>query len=247
MAKAAVPKSLFAAIPKRAIGDPRFSTIHFRVLAAVAAHDRMSASRGKGAGCFASNKTLADMCRVNYANFSTAIAELGRWEYVEASMHPLSKRTRVYRVIYGDERPADSLPSGKALSPADTLPKGKHWPSDSLPEHGQTVCPPSSQATDPIEHPNDNIFSETVRYSAKHKNNSSEEAALRSAELRNGYDKTAIVGANLAKLEWWLKAQDDDVELPRDWHVYLEEVRNDFDEDHPLARQATRLLESWGL
>jgi DNA-binding MarR family transcriptional regulator len=99
----------FAPLPYRAIGDPRMTLTHMRVLAAIAWHDRMSGRR-KGQGCWASHKTLAEMCGVNYTNLSTAIRELGEWRYVVKQSHPLNRRQHVYRVIYAS---GDGLPTGE--------------------------------------------------------------------------------------------------------------------------------------
>jgi hypothetical protein len=69
----------------RALGDKRLSAIHFRVLGAVARHDRLSTSRQGGQGCWAKNETLAKLCGVNLTNLSTAINELGGWGYARAT------------------------------------------------------------------------------------------------------------------------------------------------------------------
>jgi DNA-binding MarR family transcriptional regulator len=135
-------KAVFAPLPARAIGDQRLSGLHFRVLGAIAMHDRISGKR-KGQGCWAGNQTLAAECGCNYSNLSTAITELGRWGYVEREMHPLNKRLRIHRVVYtGDDLAFTKL--------ANTLPRGKQSAQIQEP----TVCPEtekSRQTVCPIE------------------------------------------------------------------------------------------------
>lgn len=97
-----VDKDHYAPLPMRAITDRRMKGAHFRVLAAICAHDRLSVSR-RGQGCWASNRTLAAECGVNYTNLSTTIRDLGIWNYVRSEPHPLNKRTRVLRINYTAE------------------------------------------------------------------------------------------------------------------------------------------------
>jgi DNA-binding MarR family transcriptional regulator len=111
-------KFLFAPYPPRAIGDQRLTCLHFRVLGAIALHDRMSSGRKYGQGCWAGNKTLAQECGCHYASLSTAITDLARWDYILRTHHPLNKRRKVYRVIYNEaDRPVvqrrKSLPADK--------------------------------------------------------------------------------------------------------------------------------------
>jgi hypothetical protein len=63
--QAASDRVFFAPLPPRAIRDGRLSGRHFRVLAAIALHDRMAGRRKRGAGCWASHRTLCD--EVGYA------------------------------------------------------------------------------------------------------------------------------------------------------------------------------------
>ncbi len=245
-------KGLFAAIPARAISDRRLAAIHFRILAAIALHDRMSAKRQKGAGCYASNKVLADTCNVNYSNFSTAVRELGAWGYIEAAAHPINKRTRVYRVLYGDEQQADDLPTGKQSPLPDTLPTGKPCSADAnfdaLPDDKETdeiVCPPNSQAADFIEQPNDKYiplngkrFSETERYSVE-----TAALAMRAAVgLRKQPDKN--IGGFLAIIERELK---EGVPLDAQTQLYIEKIVEDFEPNDPLYCQAVRILGEHGV
>lgn len=236
-------KAVFAPLPTRAIGDKRLTATHFHILGAIAAHDRMSGPRDKGAGCYASNKTLADRANVNYANFSTAVNELGRWGYIEAAPHPLNKRTRVYRVIY------DDLPTGK-VSTSDCLPTGKAsdhgTPShDHLPIGERTaemVCPPNEQALETTELPDDNIFRETERYYAKRESYSPEGASLRSmGSGSNGASFNA--GAFLAITERKLRLG---VALEPETQQQIETILESTGMDDPVHQHANRLLDEFG-
>jgi DNA-binding MarR family transcriptional regulator len=146
-------KALFAPLPVRAISDHRLSALHFRVLAAIAMHDRMSDHRKAGQGCWASNKTLAEEVGCDYTRLSATITALGSFGYIDRRPHPLNKRLRVYRVIYGED---DSLRIGK-LSDDDAPPIVCEDASD----HGPTVCRPNSQLPQINEQLPVNIFRET--------------------------------------------------------------------------------------
>ena len=135
----------FAPLPARAIGDARFTATHFRVLGAIAVHDRMSAKRKTGQGCWASHKTLAALCGVNYNNLSTAISELGQWGYLTRQSHPLNKRQHVYRVVY------DISPAGEPSEMGDA--------PDSSPTDEPKAVNSSSVRELPHTRPSDSIES----------------------------------------------------------------------------------------
>jgi hypothetical protein len=136
-------KTFFAPLPLRAISDQRLSGLHFRVLAMVAFHDRMSARRKTGAGCWASHKTMCAEIGCNYTNLSTALTDLGKWGYLERHVHPLNKRLRVYNVNY------DSLPTDKQ-SGAQLCQETNDQPA--------IVCQPKRQDVEGTEDSLRNIF-----------------------------------------------------------------------------------------
>lgn len=92
-------KQLFAPIPLRAMMLP-LSGLQFRVLACVAAHDRMSLVSGKGQGCRASNARMKAMISCSYARLCSTLMEL-----VDLGLLAREKlgRHTIYRVIYNDE------------------------------------------------------------------------------------------------------------------------------------------------
>jgi hypothetical protein len=236
-------KASFAALPPRAIGDARLAAIHFRILAAVAFYDRLSGPRAKGAGCYASNKTLAEKCNVNPTNFSTAANELGRWGYLSAEPHPMNKRTRIYRVIY------DALPTGKQSEDADSLPTGNastaEVTQDALPDNEEIagiVCPPNSQAHENAQHSNDiyiplngNRFSETEKYSAEAASMLRINGGLRKRDEGND-------GAFLAMIERELK---NGAPLDQFTRKHVEKIAESLDSTDALACQANRILEEY--
>ncbi len=93
-------KQIFAAIPARAMGDERLTALSYRVLMAIAIHDRLGKNN---TGCFASHKALCEKVGAHYNSLSRAIRQLVDCGYVEVTTAFFNKNTRVYRVIYTDE------------------------------------------------------------------------------------------------------------------------------------------------
>ncbi|WP_373085705.1 helix-turn-helix domain-containing protein [Sneathiella sp.] len=235
-------KPTFAPLPARAIGDQRLTGLHFRVLAVICLHDRMSGARGKGQGCWASHKTLADKCGCNYTNLSTAIKELGEWGYVERSRHPMNKRQWVYRVIYTDDdktiaKTPNSLPTDKQYSP----------------EAGAIVCPDANSG-DAIVCPD---FREDSQYqdvsdveyipqsgeeiTGTVKRNSVETALLCNGAAIDLYSD-AEVGTFLRKAETRIKANDLSAQELFSLRDRLNEIEGCRDHADPLHQWARRLL-----
>jgi DNA-binding MarR family transcriptional regulator len=115
-------KQFFAATPARAIGDTRLTGLHMKALAAIAIHDRLSAPRNRGQGCWAGNKRLAEMIGCNYSNLSTALTNLATWGYIDRRINPMNRKRRILFVIYSDQDAAfvGAKPSANGL-PADKL------------------------------------------------------------------------------------------------------------------------------
>lgn len=122
----------FDAIPSRAKSDLRLTRTHWAVLSCVASRDRMSGPKGKGQGCLASNKTMAAEANLNYSNFSAALGDVIRWQYITKTK--VAGTLRALRISY------DALPTGKEVP----LPMGKEEFADgqSTFADGQTdLCP----------------------------------------------------------------------------------------------------------
>ena len=150
-------KFSFSAIPARAIGDQRLTALHFRLLAAVALHDRMSQG-SQGQGCWASLRTLADDCGCHYNSLSPVLHDLGGWGYLHLDRHPDDRRRHVLRVIYTGED-AVVVKRGEMLR---QQPNNVVRPQTGIPE---VVNPPNEQASDFIEGSPHNILRNTFRRS----------------------------------------------------------------------------------
>lgn len=88
---------LFASLPVRAIGDQRLSARHFRLLAAIAYHDRLGRN---GQGCWAGRKRLGEMTGMSGTHVSDMLGDLRRFGYLTSERHPMNRRTTIHRVIY---------------------------------------------------------------------------------------------------------------------------------------------------
>lgn len=89
----------FAAIPLRAMADEALTAEHFRVLMAIAAHDRFGRN---GRGCYAPHPRLAQLAGCHLKSLSRSMRVLAERGYIEAAPHPYDRRQRAYRVIYND-------------------------------------------------------------------------------------------------------------------------------------------------
>ncbi|MGX5830333.1 helix-turn-helix domain-containing protein [Mesorhizobium sp. 43Arga] len=92
-------KPVYAALPARALGDKELTAEHFRVLGAVAAHDRLGAN---GTGCYAGHPRLAGVAGCHLKSLSRALAALESRGYITVHKHPMNGRLRVYRVVYNE-------------------------------------------------------------------------------------------------------------------------------------------------
>lgn len=99
-------KELFAPLPARALKDTRLTARHFRVLAAVAFHDRFGKN---GQGCWAGRKRLALETDCSETHVSDALGDLRALGYITSSPHPMNRRTKVHRVLYNDDDLAMSV------------------------------------------------------------------------------------------------------------------------------------------
>ncbi len=93
-------KPLYAAMPIRVMGDRRLTASHWRLLAAIAWHDRLGRNK---IGCYASNQILAKEADVHYTNVPRLSDDLETWGYMKKGRHPLNRRLRVYSLIYNEK------------------------------------------------------------------------------------------------------------------------------------------------
>jgi len=93
------PKEGWCPIPSRAMADDRLTRTHWRLLSAIASHDRFSGQRN-GAGCYASQQTLAREANIHLTNIGPYAADLLELGYIRTDRHPEDRSRLVYRVIY---------------------------------------------------------------------------------------------------------------------------------------------------
>ncbi|WP_150291667.1 hypothetical protein [Sphingobium estronivorans] len=111
MAKERGPrKPHYAAVPLRAIGDPKITDGDLRVLCSIAAFDRLSHARGTGQGAWATHRLMAGWCRRDYTRFSVSVSKLLREGYIVREKRATNRTQYTYRIVYTDE---DRLPSSK--------------------------------------------------------------------------------------------------------------------------------------
>jgi len=90
-------KLLFSPIPLRAATDNRLSARHFRVLMAVASHDRLGRN---GQGCWVGRKKLSEEAGLSETHTSDALSELRIFGYIRSEANPMNRRTLIHRVTY---------------------------------------------------------------------------------------------------------------------------------------------------
>ena len=93
------PKDIYAPIPARAMADEELTAEHFRVLMAIAAHDRFNRN---GKGCCASHPRLAGLAKCHLKSLSRSLKALAERGYIEGLPSPFNKRQRAYTVVYSD-------------------------------------------------------------------------------------------------------------------------------------------------
>ena len=118
-------KKNFAPIPLRAVRDQRLTGHHLRVLAVIAAHDRLNKN---GSGCWASQNRLAALLGCSKSRLSEGLSDLRDYGYIDSRLNPEKRWYRVHRVIYSidDERfwPSKSVPQERN-SPAKSVPESR--------------------------------------------------------------------------------------------------------------------------
>ena len=111
------PKPLYAAIPVRGMGDRRLTASHWRLLAAIAWHDRLGRNK---IGCYTSNLNLAKEADVHYTNVPPLSDDLETWGYIEKGRHPLNRRLRVYSLIYNEKDATVGVPTNNEAERGDS-------------------------------------------------------------------------------------------------------------------------------
>jgi DNA-binding MarR family transcriptional regulator len=89
----------FAALPLRALLDPRLGRLHLRTLGIICAFDRLGKN---GGGCWASQNKIAGLARVDKAQLSRILSGLREFGYISSKLNPSNRWFRVHSVIYTD-------------------------------------------------------------------------------------------------------------------------------------------------
>ena len=110
-------KPQYAAIPVRGMGDRRLTASHWRLLAAIAWHDRLGRNK---IGCYTSNLNLAKEADVHYTNVPPLSDDLATWGYIEKGRHPLNRRLRVYSLIYNEKDATVGVPTNNEAERGDS-------------------------------------------------------------------------------------------------------------------------------
>ena len=110
-------KPQYAAIPVRVMGDRRLTASHWRLLAAIAWHDRLGRNK---IGCYTSNLNLAKEADVHYTNVPPLSDDLETWGYIEKGRHPLNRRLRVYSLIYNEKDATVGVPTNNEAERGDS-------------------------------------------------------------------------------------------------------------------------------
>lgn len=242
-------------LPLRAIGDQRLAGLDLRVLAAIAAHDRMSMARGEGQGCWISNGSLAGKVGCDYSNLSKAIKKLGELGYILREKPTFGdRRSHVYRVV------------GDLYSHEESL--SFHQQSTAMPAHPSIDCTPAAAAppgeqvgdltntpAEIVRHPNPEtggllretasqyISQSEVRYSAE----AGEDTHLEYAHLvvrdacQNENGRT--VEANLARFDRALKGYTLNREALATWAEWFRELLENYEDPDETYYWAQRLEE----
>ncbi len=165
------PKDIYAPIPARAMADEKLTAEHFRVLMAVAAHDRFNRN---GKGCCASHLRLAKLAKCHPKSLSRSLKVLAEWGYIAGLPSPFNKRQRAYRVVYSD--------ADRAIM---TNPIGINPATEADPIGNKDFHEPEQNQ----ELPDDKRFSETEKRFSETGNRYSAEAEDAGEQSKEGRDE----------------------------------------------------------
>jgi DNA-binding MarR family transcriptional regulator len=209
-------RNYFAAIPGRAIEDQNLSSLDLRVMAAVAAHDRMGRN---GQPCRASLKTLAGKVGARDTSVSIALNRLSVRGYLEPLPVASDARRKAWRVIYDES--ADAAAMGVLLPKNGSL-DGK--PSPGIGLAGRKASAAANCQIDQSEHSFINGAANRI-YSLESENISRSEAmrseipmghvlpALKAAARQAGPEPTIddLICAEMGPKGWmiWMEMTDE--------------------------------------
>ena len=214
-------QQLFAPLPLRAMAAD-LSGLQLRVLACVAAHDRMSLPKKKGQGCRASNERMSQLVNCSYARICSTLSELVELDFLQREK---AGRWTVYRVIYSD---LDRLLFSNVLGRAKSALSASHQAPIGCQADQKTGENPAKTHSQYIP------LNGEIDLEESREKSSLETARLSARGLSKRKQSRANVGADLAMIERDLKAGNplNRIELV-EWigndllsHSYDETIRN---------------------
>lgn len=245
-------KPLFAAIPLRAIGDRELTDGDIRVLASIAAFDRLSHSKGKGQGAWASHRLMSGWIDRNYSNFSATVNKLIKAGYLVREPRETDKRQHTYRIVYSDD---DRLPKAEDI----VRPEANEFREIVCPETGavqRVVCPdPPSTDGNYDENFREYIPQSGERYSVETGERNSakrrdfavagqSEDSFRDHLPENFADLSVAARVSIVERAWKAIDRDtsrmvEDFERVTEWLSWLTED----EEDESVRQQACRIYQ----
>ena len=221
-------KRKFSTASVVAMADQRLGGLHWRLYLWVSLHDGMSLEKGKGAGCFASNKTLfAKAGCDNYSSGCRALSQLVEWGHLDKSKHG---RATTYRVKFPDPNMLQTgnqsieMDCGEAIEPDAIGCMEISETPGKLPKTAQDYSPLSGEL-DSVE------------------TGGLDSAKQRDLKSRDAWaDENLPIGARLQRLELALKGHPEscDLEAMASW---LDALFYESEEANALHHQIFRLSE----
>jgi hypothetical protein len=135
--------------------DQRLTGHHLRVLALVAAHDRLGKN---GSGCWAAQNRLAALLGCSKSRLSEGLSDLRDYGYIDSRLNPQKRWYRVHRVIYSsdDER----------FWASKSVPQERNSPTKSVPEPRANQFHPTKK----MSSENNNLQNVTIVRTIEEKN-----------------------------------------------------------------------------
>ena len=164
-------KQKFAALPARAMRDTKLTPADFRVLCAIAAHDRLGANKR---GCYASRERLAYCIQGDASTVTRSTKHLVELGYLNHTTDPKDQRKNIYRVTYTSEDEFAMKPSRDEKRVAPTQPRSS--------EKG---CHQNTEDIEFKEECNTNIFRKTENISSETEKISRKPAPPSGVEILN--------------------------------------------------------------
>ena len=141
---------LFCALPVRAMSDDRLSARHFRLMAAIAWHDRLNHT---GRGCYAKPGTLRKEAKIHATDFADLLRDLEQFGFARID-RTFGRRVRTIHLIYSAQLGASTKSCVDVVAASAQLGASPNLPAEEL-------GVPEAPTSEIIEESDNNICSET--------------------------------------------------------------------------------------